>query len=76
MDVFSAASHDDVLQLVVQIALLLAAARLLGGVAQRLKQPSVVGEIMAGVILGPSLLSGLFPALGEWIVPRTEVQGF
>jgi Kef-type K+ transport system membrane component KefB/nucleotide-binding universal stress UspA family protein len=76
MDVFGAASHDEVLQLVVQIALLLAAARLLGGVAQRLNQPSVVGEILAGVILGPSLLSGLFPALGEWILPQTEVQGF
>jgi Kef-type K+ transport system membrane component KefB len=76
MDVFGAASHDEVLQLVVQIALLLAAARLLGGLAQRLNQPSVVGEILAGVILGPSLLSGLFPTLGEWILPQTEVQGF
>jgi Kef-type K+ transport system membrane component KefB/nucleotide-binding universal stress UspA family protein len=76
MDVFSAASHDEVLQLVVQVALLLAAARLLGGIAQKLNQPSVVGEILAGVILGPSLLSGIFPTLGQWIVPQTEVQGF
>lgn len=76
MDVFSAASHDEVLQLVVQIALLLGAARLLGGLAQRLKQPAVIGELLAGVILGPSLLSGVFPALGAWIVPQTEVQGF
>lgn len=76
MEVFRAASHDEVLQLVVQIALLLACARLLGGLAQKLKLPSVVGEIMAGVLLGPSLLSGIFPALGEWIIPQTEVQGF
>lgn len=76
MDVFSAASHEEVLQLVVQIALLLAAARFLGGLAQRLNQPSVVGEILAGIILGPSLLSGLFPALGVWIVPHTQVQGY
>jgi Kef-type K+ transport system membrane component KefB/nucleotide-binding universal stress UspA family protein len=76
MDVFRAASHDEVLQLVVQIALLLAAARLLGGLAQKLKLPSVVGEILAGVLLGPSLLSGIFPALGNWIIPQTEVQGF
>lgn len=76
MDAFSAASHDEVLQLVVQIAVLLAAARLLGGIAQRLNQPSVVGEILAGVVLGPSLLSGAIPSLGEWIVPRTEIQGF
>jgi Kef-type K+ transport system membrane component KefB len=76
MDVFTAASHDEVLQLVVQIALLLASARLLGGLAQKLNQPSVVGEILAGVILGPSLLSGLVPSLGDWILPRTPVQGF
>lgn len=76
MDAFSAASHDDVLQLVVQIALLLAVARLLGGLAQKLNQPSVVGEILAGVVLGPSLLAGALPAVGEWILPRTEVQGF
>lgn len=76
MDVFSAASHDEVLQLVVQIALLLGAARLLGGIAQRLGQPSVIGEILAGVILGPSLLSGVFPALGRWIIPQTQVQGY
>lgn len=76
MDAFSAASHDEVLQLVVQIAVLLMAARLLGGLAQKLNQPSVVGEILAGVVLGPSLLAGALPRLGEWIVPRTEVQGF
>lgn len=76
MDVFSAASHDEVLQLVVQVGLLLASARLLGGLAQKVGQPAVVGEILAGVILGPSLLSGLFPAAGRWIIPQTEVQGF
>lgn len=76
MDAFGAASHDEVLQLVVQIALLLGSARLLGGLAQKLKLPSVVGEIMAGVLLGPSLLSGLFPAVGRWIIPQTPVQGY
>lgn len=76
MDAFGAAPHDEVLQLVVQVALLLAAARLLGGLTQRLGQPSVVGEILAGVLLGPSLLSGLIPGLGGWIVPQSEIQGF
>jgi Kef-type K+ transport system membrane component KefB/nucleotide-binding universal stress UspA family protein len=76
MDIFTAASHHDVLVLLFQIALLLFAARALGEVAQRMGQPSVVGEILAGILLGPSLLSSLVPALGQWIVPQTEVQGY
>ncbi len=76
MDLFTAASHHDVLVLVVQIALLLFTARALGEVAQRLGQPSVVGEILAGIVLGPSLISSFIPALGEWIVPQTAVQGY
>jgi len=63
------------LQLVVQIAALLFVARLFGAIAQRLGQPTVAGEILAGVILGPSVLSSLVPAVGEWIVPATPGQG-
>jgi Kef-type K+ transport system membrane component KefB len=73
---FSAASHHDLLVLVTQIAVLLLAARAMGELAQRLRQPSVVGEILAGIVLGPSLLSGIFPGLGEWLVPQTAVQGY
>lgn len=72
---FTAAPHQDVLALLIQVAILLFTARLLGELAQRLNQPTVVGEILAGVVLGPSLLSKLFPALGEWIVPHTATQG-
>ncbi|HET7274199.1 MAG TPA: cation:proton antiporter [Longimicrobiaceae bacterium] len=73
---FTAAPHHDVLVLIFQIALLLLSARALGELAQRLGQPSVVGEILAGIILGPSLLSGLVPALGAWIVPEAGVPGY
>jgi Kef-type K+ transport system membrane component KefB/nucleotide-binding universal stress UspA family protein len=73
---FTAAPHHDVLVLLVQIVILLFSARLLGEIAQRLGQPSVVGEILAGVLLGPSFISGLFPVLGDWIVPHTPVQGY
>lgn len=76
MDLFTAAPHHDILVLLFQIALLLFSARALGEIAQRLGQPAVVGEILAGIILGPSFLSSLIPALGEWIVPQTEVSGY
>lgn len=48
------------------LALILALARLLGGLAVRLHQPPVVGEIAAGVLLGPTLFDGL---LGKALFP-------
>ena len=76
MDVFTAASHSDVLRLLVQVTALLIAARGLGYLARRLDQPAVVGEILAGILLGPSLLATLWPMAGEWILPQTDVQGY
>lgn len=76
MDIFTPASHLDILHLLIQVAVLLASARIFGEIAQRLGQPSVVGELSAGIILGPSLLSGFFPFINEWLVPQTDVQGY
>lgn len=76
MQPFTAASHHDVLLLLIQLAVLLATARFLGNLAQRLGQPTVVGEISAGMILGPSFLSGFFPALGDIVVPQSPVGGY
>ncbi|MGH8926784.1 MAG: cation:proton antiporter [Acidimicrobiia bacterium] len=73
---FVTAPHNDVLHVLVSLAVLLAMARLLGEIAQRLGQPSVVGEILAGVVLGPSVLGVLTPQLASWVVPQTAVQGY
>lgn len=74
MDPLQGVPHDDLLKLVFSVAVLLGTARLLAELARRVNLPAVVGEILAGVVLGPSLLSGLFPALGRWIVPETALQ--
>src|ERR1700687_1546434 len=76
MHPFSTAPHHDVLVLLVQLAVLLFASRTMGELAQRFDQPSVVGEILAGIFLGPSLLSSVFPMIGHWIVPQEAVQGY
>jgi Kef-type K+ transport system membrane component KefB len=76
MEVFTAAPHGDVLKLLFQLAVLLATARLFGHVAQRSGQPSVVGELLAGIVLGPSCLSALFPPLRAAILPQTPLQGY
>jgi Kef-type K+ transport system membrane component KefB len=69
------ASHHDILLVLVAFTILLVAARLFGELAGRLGQPPVAGEILAGVVLGPSLLAGAVPALGNWIVPETQTAG-
>ena len=47
----------------VAIALIIVVAQLLGELAQRLQQPRVIGEIVGGIVLGPSLLGALVPGL-------------
>lgn len=49
------------LPVLVQLAVIIAAARLFGALARRVGQPSVVGEIVAGLLLGPSLLGWVAP---------------
>lgn len=50
---------NPVIQLFLAISIIIAAAKIAGSVAQRLGQPRVFGELLAGVILGPSLLNFL-----------------
>ena len=76
MQVFTAANHHDVFVLIFQIALLLLASRTFGAIAQKLGQPSVVGEILSGVILGPTILGHIFPLTTPWIIPQTPTQGY
>ncbi len=53
-----------------QVALILTTARIVGGLVQRwFMQPRVVGEMIAGVILGPSLFGALAPATQAWLFP-------
>lgn len=76
MEPFKAAPHPEILVLLVQIALLLFTARLFGEILRKLGQPSVIGEILAGIVLGPSLLSSIFPAFGAWFIPSSALEGY
>ncbi|RYD75959.1 MAG: cation:proton antiporter [Sphingobacteriales bacterium] len=54
-------AHSDVLFLLVQLGLMLFFARTFGELAKRLKQPPVVGEILGGILLGPSVFALVLP---------------
>ena len=67
-------SEHQVLVFLVQLAVLLALARLLGQACKRLGQPAVVGELAAGVLLGPSVLGRAAPDAFNWLFPADSVQ--
>ncbi len=50
---------DAIYRAVVDLCLLLFAARLMGGLVSRFKMPEVLGELLAGIILGPFALGGI-----------------
>ncbi|CAM3449106.1 cation:proton antiporter [Mycobacterium frederiksbergense] len=52
-----------------QLTVILAACKLAGLAAQRVGQPQVVGEMIAGVVLGPSLLGRMAPDLQSHLFP-------
>jgi len=58
-------------RLFLALAILLIVGRALGEVARRLGQPSVVGELFAGIFLGPAVLGRLWPEGLEMLFPRT-----
>ncbi|HEX3430682.1 MAG TPA: cation:proton antiporter [Rhizomicrobium sp.] len=60
--------------LIAEIALLLFVGRGLGEWMQRFGQPAVIGQLLAGLILGPSLFGWLMPAAHHAIFPDTPAQ--
>ncbi|HSV95395.1 MAG TPA: cation:proton antiporter [Spirochaetota bacterium] len=62
-------SGNDIVVLFLGIALMLGAGRVLGEVFRRVRLPSVVGEILAGICIGPSLMGRLSPDFFHWIFP-------
>jgi Kef-type K+ transport system membrane component KefB len=59
--------------LLIQIVVVLAAARLVGHLIRRLGQPMVIGEILAGILLGPSLLGLVWPQALAFLFPPASL---
>jgi len=57
-----------------QIVVLIFCGRLLGEAMQRIGQPAVIGQLVAGLLLGPSLLGLLWPDAQHALFPRTIEQ--
>ncbi len=60
----------EIVVLFLSLGVLLATARLFGEVARKLNQATVLGELLAGIFLGPTVLGALFPEAVQWLFPR------
>ncbi|MEW6569020.1 MAG: cation:proton antiporter [Chloroflexota bacterium] len=60
LGVLAAGAESGGLPLLLSLAILILAAKLVGELAARLGQPAVLGELLAGLLLGPTLLDLLF----------------
>jgi Kef-type K+ transport system membrane component KefB len=67
------AAHE-LLVFLLQVALLLLSALFFGRIAARAGLPAVVGELLVGVVLGPSVLQRLAPGLSGWLFPGGREQ--
>lgn len=60
--------------LLLQLAGLLALARGLSEIMRRLRQPAVIGELLAGIVLGPTILGHYLPQLETAVFPPSTRQ--
>jgi Kef-type K+ transport system membrane component KefB len=67
-------NESNILLFLVQALILLGCARTLGALCEEVKIPALAGEILAGVLLGPTLLGRLAPSLQESIFPADQLQ--
>ncbi len=62
---------NDFLHVLLALALVIATARSLGALFRLVHQPPVVGEMIAGILLGPSLLGHIAPTFFAYILPHS-----
>jgi Kef-type K+ transport system membrane component KefB len=66
--------QDPLARLFIQLILIIFVARVCGAVARRLAQPAVIGEMIAGILLGPSLFGWLSPGLSQLVFPASSLS--
>lgn len=65
--------HSPLTLVIAQLLLIICSARLLGLLARKVHQPLVIAEIVAGILLGPSLLGALAPEVKNALFPAASL---
>ncbi|WP_228409748.1 cation:proton antiporter [Chryseobacterium sp. T16E-39] len=72
-EAFKTNIHHPLALLLAQIVTIILVARLFGWICMKIKQPTVIGEMIAGIVLGPSLLGMYFPEFSAFIFPKESL---
>jgi Kef-type K+ transport system membrane component KefB len=67
-------AEGHIFTFLIQISLLWIFARGMGELFRRWKQPAITAEILAGIILGPTIFGFLFPSVHSWVFPSDILQ--
>lgn len=62
-------THHDLIVFLVAISTMLIVSRVVAELGKRLKLPIVMGELLVGIALGPTVLGQLYPDLFQWLFP-------
>jgi Kef-type K+ transport system membrane component KefB len=73
LESFKANLHHPLALLLAQIVTIIMVARLFGWICMKIKQPTVIGEMIAGIVLGPSLLGMYFPEFSAFLFPKESL---
>jgi hypothetical protein len=72
-DSFNHNLSEPLAVLLLQIIVIIAFARLFGFLFKKIGQPAVIGEIVAGIILGPSVIGLFFPQINQFLFPEASL---
>jgi Kef-type K+ transport system membrane component KefB len=64
---------DPLAILLLQIIVIITFARIIGFIFKKIGQPVVIGEILAGIIMGPSLIGLFFPQINHFLFPASSL---
>src|SRR3989344_2134498 len=64
-------AHNELIVLLLSISTMLIISRIFAELGKRLKLPIVMGELIVGIVLGPTILGMLYPDIFNYLFPKT-----
>lgn len=73
LEQLSSAVHHPLAVFIFQLLIILVTVRIFGALFKKIDQPAVMGEMIAGIVLGPSLLGYFAPAFSGFVFPKESL---